>query len=83
MPSKATADHAAAQTAQILKHLQSGARLTPKDALHLFGCARLGARIFELRQQGYDICRRLVATGTSAAGHTIRVAEYRLNPAAS
>lgn len=47
-----------AQTAEVLQRLRqtSGARpgLTPKDALD-FGCYRLAARIFDLRQAGHDI----------------------------
>ena len=40
---------------EVLKYLQSGKKLTPLDALNLFGCFRLGARICELRQNGYEI----------------------------
>ena len=40
---------------QVLKYLQSGKKLTPIDALNMFGCFRLGARICELRQKGYSI----------------------------
>ena len=43
------------QTDQILAHLQSGKSITPIDALNLFGCFRLGARILELRKEGFDI----------------------------
>lgn len=41
------------QNASILKHLQAGFTLTPLDALRLFGCNRLAARIYELRAMGY------------------------------
>lgn len=40
---------------EVLKYLQSGKKLTPIDALNLFGCFRLGARICELRESGYQI----------------------------
>ena len=43
------------QNVQILRHLQSGSTLTPIDALSLFGSFRLGARIFELKEQGHKI----------------------------
>jgi len=43
------------QTEQILEHLKSGKEITPMDALVNYGCFRLGARIYDLRQQGYDI----------------------------
>jgi len=37
------------QSADILKHLKSGKTLTQLQALKLFGCLRLAARIEELR----------------------------------
>ena len=40
---------------EVLKYLQSGKKLTPLEALNFFGCFRLGARICELRQNGYEI----------------------------
>jgi hypothetical protein len=43
------------QNDQILKYLEAGNTITPIDALQLFGCFRLSARIFELRQKGYKI----------------------------
>jgi biotin operon repressor len=43
------------QTQQIKAALQSGAAITPIDALNQFGCFRLAARIDELRKEGMDI----------------------------
>ncbi len=43
------------QSDQILAALKSGRKLTPIDALNDFDCMRLGARIEELRKQGFDI----------------------------
>jgi hypothetical protein len=43
------------QSKRILKHLQDGNMLTPRDAAELFDCWRLAARIHELREQGLDI----------------------------
>lgn len=65
------------QAGQILKHLQSGSRLTPRDARTLFHCDRLGARIYELKQEGHAISSHLVPVGNGK-----RVAEYYLTPAA-
>lgn len=45
----------ASQNGKILLHLQSGKSITPIEALSLFGCFRLGARIFQLRELGYNI----------------------------
>ena len=39
----------------ILQHLQTGQGITQMGALERFGCMRLGARINELRNQGYPI----------------------------
>ncbi len=39
------------QAAAILSHLQAGNSITPRDALQLFGCMRLAARIAELRER--------------------------------
>ena len=48
----------ASQTARIKAALLRGEKLTPMDALRRFGCFRLGARIWELRnEQGMDIRR--------------------------
>jgi|13_taG_2_1085334.scaffolds.fasta_scaffold10982_5 hypothetical protein len=43
------------QEKQILEYLQAGNKITPIDALNLFGCFRLGARICDLRNKGYNI----------------------------
>tara|TARA_R100000700_G_C3157713_1_gene134532 strand:+ start:910 stop:1176 length:267 start_codon:yes stop_codon:yes gene_type:complete len=43
------------QNQQILEYLQKGLSITPLEALEKFGCFRLGARIFNLRQSGYNI----------------------------
>lgn len=42
------------QTKQILEHLKSGRTISPLEALELYGCFRLGARIYELRHGHYD-----------------------------
>ena len=61
------------QAAWVRQRLESGARLTPMDALHGCGSMRLGARIYDLRRAGMPIARRMVKTENGA-----RVAEYRL-----
>lgn len=43
------------QKRQILAYLQTGATLSPLEALQRFGCFRLAARIANLRDEGYDI----------------------------
>lgn len=43
------------QSAKILKHLEAGNTLTSIEALVLFSCERLAARISELRKSGHKI----------------------------
>ncbi|WP_100137869.1 helix-turn-helix domain-containing protein [Snodgrassella alvi] len=50
----------ATQTSQILEYLKDGNSITPLDALRKFGCMRLGARIYDLRQDGHVINTRMV-----------------------
>lgn len=70
-------DRPRTQRDQILAHLEQGRPITPMQALRLYGCARLGARIHELREDGYPITRELVHVPTRAGGRT-RVARYSL-----
>jgi len=42
-------------TNKILEYLKKGNSITPLEALEKFGTIRLGARIYELRQRGYNI----------------------------
>ncbi len=61
------------QADRILDHMATGKAITPLQALKRFGCMRLGARIYQLKQEGHRISTDLVRKG----GKT--VAEYRLN----
>lgn len=61
------------QNNQILEHLKSGKPITPLDALKLYGCLRLSARIFDLREKGHVINKIIKEVGEHK-----HVAEYRL-----
>ena len=61
------------QNNDILRHLKTGNSITPIDALNLFGCFRLAARIYELRTQGH-----LIDTVDVRSGNKI-FAAYKLN----
>ena len=50
------------QNKQILNHLQSGRSITPVQALIYFGCFRLAARIYFLRQKEYNITTEIKKT---------------------
>lgn len=43
------------QTELILEHLRQGNTITPIEALQKFGCFRLGARIWDLKDAGHTI----------------------------
>lgn len=50
------------QNDYIAEHLKHK-NITPIEALNLYGCFRLGARIYELRQKGYDIKTNYITEG--------------------
>lgn len=50
------------QKAQILADLQKGKAITPMDALNDYGCFRLGARIADLKNEGWPIASKYVTT---------------------
>ena len=52
------------QNNQILSHLKSARSITPLQALGLFGCLRLAARIRDLRDDGHHISTTMVPTDT-------------------
>jgi len=56
---------------KVLAHLVSGKELTPLDAWNLYGSYRLGAIIFTLRKDGYNISTDIA----KGSGHAI----YSLN----
>lgn len=63
------------QTEAIKEYLLQGHCITPLEALEMFGCFRLGARIADLKKQGMDIQNdNLVDERTGK-----RYARYRLS----
>ena len=60
------------QNLAVLNYLQLGNSITPLTALRLFGILRLGARRYDLCQQGYKIHTEIVRVGKK------RVASYSL-----
>ena len=61
------------QSAQILKALKNGERLTHLDAEKRFNCLRLDARIYDLKKRGHNIIRETITVSSGK-----RVAQYRL-----
>jgi hypothetical protein len=60
----------------IAKHLRMGRKLTPLQALQLYGCMRLAARVLELKEKGMKIDTHIKTVRTSTG--KARVAEYIL-----
>ena len=48
------------QKDRILDYLMEGHSITPIEALNLFGCFRLGARIADIKGEGYLIYKEMV-----------------------
>jgi hypothetical protein len=61
------------QTKQIADYLNKGKKLTPIDALTIFGCFRLAARIADLRANGMNI-----VTNKLKLDKTRQVAQYSI-----
>lgn len=52
--------HMDKQSTRILKHLQRGNTINPMQALKLYQCFRLAARIYDLKEAGHDIKKTMV-----------------------
>ena len=50
------------QESKILDYMLRGHRITPIEALNLFGSFRLGARIAEIRKRGFSVQSEFVTT---------------------
>ena len=61
----------------ILAYLEAHGSITPLEAQREFGCLRLGARIWDLRKDGYAIISEKVTVPTRNGGKAV-VARYRL-----
>lgn len=63
------------QKKRILKYMKEHGSITQKEAVYL-GCWRLGARIFDLKAQGFPIIT-IIETVQSTDGSTARIARYK------
>ena len=68
-------ESSASQASQILAYMMQGNRITPLEALNIFGSLRLSAVIFTLRDRGYVIQTERVKTSTGKW-----VSAYWINP---
>lgn len=69
------------QNQMILNHLKAYGSITPRDALELYGCMRLGARIYDLKRAGYDIESR-IESHKNSYGERVSYARYTLKESA-
>jgi len=53
------------QEERILHYMGQGYSITPMGALNLFGCFRLGARIWDLKKAGHKIVSKMVTNSYS------------------
>lgn len=60
----------------IREWLTSGKSITPIDALNMFGCFRLGARIKDLRDEGLFIVTGWEEAVSTKTGRPVRYARY-------
>lgn len=68
-------ESSASQASQVAAYMMQGNKITPLEALNLFGSLRLSAIIFVLRKRGYKIQVERVKTNTGKW-----VAQYSINP---
>ena len=65
------------QTEMTLQHLRERGSITPMESIHLYGCMRLGARIYDLKRAGYDITVER-ETAPNRYGKPVTYARYTL-----
>lgn len=63
----------------ILQHLQQYGSIEPLTALREYGCYRLGAVIFNLRAENYNIVTERIEAKSKITGRPVRFAKYILH----
>ena len=66
------------QKQKILRHLQEVGAITPVQAFFDYSIMRLATRIFELKEDGYDI-ETIMLKSENKFGEPVRYAQYKLN----
>lgn len=62
----------------ILSHLRKYGSINPMTALREYGSFRLGARIADLREEGYNIVTERTESVSPLTGNHVSYATYRL-----
>lgn len=65
------------QTERVVEYIKEFGSITPLEALRDLGIMRLGARIFELRAEGYPIRSEMVSVKNRFGGMT-KIAKYSM-----
>lgn len=68
----------ASQKKLILAHLHRYGSIEPLTALREYGCYRLGARISDLRHDGWNIATEITESRSRLTGNPVRYANYKL-----
>ena len=71
-------DRKNSQKHYILNHMRKYGFINPKIALREYGSFRLGARIAELRGEGYNIITDPTESISPLTGNPVRYATYRI-----
>lgn len=66
------------QKSVILAHLKRFGSIEPLTALREYGCYRLGARIADLRHDGYNIITETMTSVSRITGRPVNFAKYKL-----
>lgn len=65
------------QNEEVLRHLLNNGSITSLEAMNKYGIMRLGARVYDLKKQGYPI-KTFLRVGKSRNGENMVYAEYRM-----
>jgi hypothetical protein len=68
----------AAQTGKIFEYMKRGNKITPLEALNLFGCMRLQARIYDIEQRTGVRVKRERVKRCNKFGAIINIMQYSL-----
>lgn len=71
-------EHTATQKETIIAHLRAYGSLNPLQALADYGIYRLGARISELRSDGWEIETTMIRIKSKITGKDVAFASYKL-----
>lgn len=67
------------QKEMVLEHLQNFGFIEPLTALREYGCYRLSAIIYLLRDDGLNIQTEMIEGRSRITGHVVRFAKYILH----